>query len=159
MRIPTSITLKGRAYDIRAAGLGDAATIAAHRQRVFIEHGRGRDENLSAMADAFAVWLRRKLREGRYVGWLAEHDGVIVAGVGVLLVERPPHPAHFGPLRGYVMNAYTERMHRASGIDGCLLRLATARAQTGAAAPQPSPTGSPWHESVAVAVAADGAWS
>ena len=154
----SSIKLKGREYSIRLAGITDAAVIALHRQSVFVEHGRGRDDNLAAMADAFTVWLRRKLRERRYLGWLAEYDGTVVAGVGVLLVEWPPHPAHFGPLRGYVMNAYTERAHRGTGLDDYLLQLAAERPRPRAPA-EPQPAAPSRHESLTFADAPEVVWS
>ena len=129
MDFAKTVKLGPNTYRIREAKLGDVATIAAHRERMFVEHSHVHAGNLAGMIAAFSAWLQRKLRDGRYVGWFAEFENRIVAGIGVFLVEWPPHPAHFGPLRGYVMNAFTEPVHRGRGIDEYLMRLATRRAQ------------------------------
>ena len=124
-----TVTLGSRAYRIREVGVADVATIAAQRERMFVEHSRAYEGALAGMTAAFGAWLRRKLHEGKYIGWFAEFEHAIIGGVGVFLVEWPPHPAHFGPLRGYVMNAFTDPAHRGKGIDDYLMRLAARRAR------------------------------
>lgn len=139
-----------RAYRVRGVQAADIPVVAAHRERVFVEHAARDEGELTAMSAAFSAWLQRKLREGRYVGWLAETGGAIVAGIGVFLVEWPPHPAHFGPLRGYVMNAFTEPGHRGSGLDDYMMRLAAWHARSAAAGANASvPFEALRHESLA----------
>jgi ribosomal protein S18 acetylase RimI-like enzyme len=51
--------------------------------------------------------------------------GTVVAGIGLMLIDWPPHPAH--PLqdqRGYVLNVFVEPDYRHRGLARELMRLA-----------------------------------
>jgi Acetyltransferases len=120
----------GCGYVIRAAEATDGAAIATHRARLFIEHGYRSDASLAAMSAAFTVWVHKRLLDTSYAGWLAEFDCRIVAGTGFFFfAARAPHPSQFNPVRGYLMNAYTDPAHRSTGIAERLAQIATEHAK------------------------------
>lgn len=72
---------------------------------------------LDAMAGPFAAWLAPRLADGRYFGLMAEEDGVVIAGIGLILLDFPPHFLHpESGLRGYILNVYVEPSHRGQGL-------------------------------------------
>src|SRR5678816_4115998 len=149
----------GCGYVIRTAETTDAVTIASQRERLFVEHGHRNDAILVAMSAAFTVWVHRRLLDMSYAGWLAEFDGRIVAGIGFFSSADPaPHPSQFNPVRGYLMNAYTDPAHRNTGIAERLARVATEharRAEAGDGALPPTPFEALRHESLAFAGVAE----
>jgi len=73
--------------------------------------------DLDAMAEPFAAWLIPRLADGRYFGFVAEAGGRIVAGVGLMLLDWPPHSLHpESALRGYILNVYVEPKFRGAGL-------------------------------------------
>jgi ribosomal protein S18 acetylase RimI-like enzyme len=52
-----------------------------------------------------------------YMAWLGTaEDGRVVAGVGLWLIEWPPHLIGLAPHRGYILNVYTHPGHRRQGL-------------------------------------------
>ncbi|WP_050477732.1 GNAT family N-acetyltransferase [Herbaspirillum rhizosphaerae] len=109
---------------IRPSGIDDVELICRHREAMFREAGRD-DKTLAEMTRAFRAWLAPRLLDGSYYGFFAvEHDQV-VAGIGLMSIEWPPHPSHpQQDKRGYVLNVYVEPSHRKMGLAKMLLRLA-----------------------------------
>jgi GNAT superfamily N-acetyltransferase len=104
-------------YTLRLATLDDVPTILHQRRAMFAEMGSGTDEQLDAMTSAFAPWVREKIAQGRYRGWLVlDTSGAIVGGAGLWLMEWPPTVLEPNPLRAYMLNVYTEPAHRRHGI-------------------------------------------
>ena len=114
---------------IRPIGVGDADTVTRHRHRMFVDAGKPDDAVLRAMSDAFLPWVRTKLQAGQYFGWFAEDGGRVVSGVGMMVIEWPPHPLHVEPLRGYILNVYTEPEWRGQGLAKRLTGLAMGAAR------------------------------
>lgn len=102
--------------NIRALTLDDAALVTEHRHKMFVDAGKPDDASLRAMSEAFLPWVRAKIQMGQYFGWLMEEDGRVVSGLGMMVIEWPPHPLHLEPLRGYILNVYTEPSHRGRGL-------------------------------------------
>lgn len=102
----------------------DLDLICAHREAMFRESGRT-DEALQRMATPFRHWLAPRLDAGDYFGYvLSDHDRPI-AGIGLMLIDWPPHPAHPEQgCRGYVLNVYVEPEYRRRGIARKLMTLA-----------------------------------
>ncbi len=93
---------------IRAVRPGDAAVICSHRYRMFAENNIDRTA-LDAMREPFAAWLEPRLADGRYFGFVAEDAGAVVAGIGLILLDWPPHFLHpESGVRGYILNVYVE---------------------------------------------------
>jgi GNAT superfamily N-acetyltransferase len=105
------------AVTIRPATTADAQTIAAHRRAMFYEMGYRHAAALDAMVAAFLPWLRLRLASAEYLAWLAlAPDGAIVAGLGLWLMDWPPHMIGPGAPRGNILNVYTEPAFRRQGI-------------------------------------------
>jgi len=140
MKFSTFWVPDGCGYVIRKAETTDATAIASHRERLFIEHGYRNDAILAAMSAAFTVWVRKRMLDMSYAGWLAEFDGRVVAGIGYFFfADQAPHPSQFNPVRGYLMNAYTDPAHRNTGITKRLAQVATEHARNVAAGDPASP--------------------
>lgn len=110
----------------RMATVDDAAVIAGHRRMMFRDAGFETPDDMAAMEANFLEWVRPRLEDGRYLGWLVEDDGHVVAGAGVWLMDFPPHWMDAEPVRAYLLNFYTAPSHRGRGLAGQLLAAATA---------------------------------
>jgi GNAT superfamily N-acetyltransferase len=84
---------------------------------------------METMVANFVEWLRPKLVDGSYVGWLAEQDGRLVAGAGLWVMEWPPHFMHAEPRRAYLLNFYVAPEMRRQGLARMLLVLAVEEAK------------------------------
>ncbi len=76
---------------IRAGTIEDRAAIAAHRREMFFEMGYRDDVALDAMTAAFLVWLRQRMTDAEYLAWVAVGPDGAVAGLGLYLMDWPPH--------------------------------------------------------------------
>ncbi|MEC4594071.1 MULTISPECIES: GNAT family N-acetyltransferase [Nitrospirillum] len=105
----------------------DLDLVCRHRAAMFRESGRPEDA-IAAMATPFRDWLAPRLADGRYFGFVLEGaDGAAAAGIGLMEIDWPPHPAHPGEgRRGYVLNVYVDRTHRRRGLARQLMALAEA---------------------------------
>jgi len=114
-------------YTLRAVTASDADVVCVHRAAIVSEVGGARPSAQTADAAAFRDWLMPLLVSGDYAGWLAMSRDNVIAGVGLVLVDWPPHPAGGRDRRsGYVMNVYVEPVHRRRGV----ARLLVARTVT-----------------------------
>jgi ribosomal protein S18 acetylase RimI-like enzyme len=105
-----------RTVSFRAASIADAALIGRHRRSMFAENGVAA-ALLDAMAQPFLTWVTARLSEGRYFGYLGEDGERVVAGIGMFVMDWPPHflhPEH--DQRGYVLNVYVDPAYRRRGL-------------------------------------------
>jgi GNAT superfamily N-acetyltransferase len=116
-------------FEIRFAVLHDAELIGQQRQQMFIDAGQPDDERMAAMAEEFVPWVRQKLAEGRYIGWLASADGRMVGGAGLWLMEFPPHFLQVAPVRAYLLNFYVSPEFRGQGLAKTLLNATIEEAR------------------------------
>lgn len=101
---------------LRALDAQDLERICAQREAMFLE-ANWDAAKVAAMRAPFAQWLAERLADGRYFGCMAERGGEVVAGIGLMLLDWPPHPAHPDvPARGYVLNVYVDPAHRRQGL-------------------------------------------
>jgi GNAT superfamily N-acetyltransferase len=113
----------------RPVSLGDLDLICRHREEMFrASNAPGRsDESLRAMTASFRVWIEPRLRDGSYFGYIVEEDGAAVAGIGLMIIDWPPHPLHPSEdKRGYVLNVFVEPSHRKQGLAKMLMGLGEA---------------------------------
>jgi len=116
-------------YDLRALTTADLDIVCRHREAMFRDSGRAEDL-VTAMREPFRAWLEPRLADGRYFGWAIERGGAVAAGLGMMEIDWPPHPAH--PLearRGYVLNVYVEPAHRRRGLARRLMASAEDEAR------------------------------
>ncbi len=101
---------------IREATLADVDTIVRHRRLMFAEMGQSDPADLEAMAAAASTSVRSSLQDGSYRGWLAESDGRVVAGGGLVIFSYQPSPSEPAPRRASILNMYTEPEWRRRGL-------------------------------------------
>lgn len=102
------------AYVIRAASAADIPTIVLHRGRMFREMGTACD--YEAMAAACTRWYAEALPTGTYRGWMAEIDGRVIGGGGMIVVPWSPGPTRLNPRMAWVYNVFVDPEHRGSGV-------------------------------------------
>ena len=114
-----------QAISIRAATADDAEIITAHRRAMFFEMGFRDEKSLDAMTAACRPWVRQKMEAGEYLAWLAvEPNGSVAAGLGMWLMDWPPHMIGPGSRRANILNVYTEPAHRRQGLARRLMDVA-----------------------------------
>jgi GNAT superfamily N-acetyltransferase len=114
-------------FVIRSGAAGDSRTIVGQRRAMFREMGYRDDRELDKMCDAFEPWLARKMQTGEYLAWLAvAADGSIASGLGLWLMDWPPHMIGPGAPRGNILNVYTEPHARRLGLARLLMETALA---------------------------------
>lgn len=112
--------------DIRALDVGDLELVCRHREEMFRDAGRCEDV-LLPMTEHFRIWVKPRLLDGSYFGYAMVDGGATVAGVGLMLIDWPPHPSHpTQDKRGYVLNLFVEPAYRKRGLARELMRLAQA---------------------------------
>ncbi len=92
---------------------GDAEQVAAH--------GCYREED-AARQPGYAAWVAPRIETGRYIGWLAIQDGVVVGGAGAVLLDWGPTRANPGGQMARVVNVFTAEALRGRGMARELLR-------------------------------------
>jgi len=115
--------------EIRLATVADAEAIAQQRLRMFVDAGVAEEAAMGSMRANFVDWVRPRLENGSYVGWLVEDDGQLVAGAGLWEMDWPPHFMDAEPRRAYLLNFYVAPEMRRRGLARQLLALAVAEAR------------------------------
>src|SRR5665213_2080803 len=113
----------------RRATLADLETIAHQRLRMFLDAGLGEEAQMASMIAKFVIWVRPKLSDGTYLGWLVEQDGRPVAGSGLWVMDFPPNIRDEEPRRAYLMKFYVAPEMRRRGLAREQLALAVAEAK------------------------------
>lgn len=104
----------------------DLDLICRHREAMFQEAGFAAD-TLRTMTPHFRAWLAPRLADGSYFGFVLAEGSRSVAGIGLMLIDWPPHPAHpTQDKRGYVLNVYVDPLHRRRGLARQLMTMAEA---------------------------------
>jgi GNAT superfamily N-acetyltransferase len=103
-------------YVIRRMDVDDLDAVCQHRAAMFMEAARP-CEAVDAMREPFREWLQPKLKDGSYLGWAVDHEGAVVGGAGLILLDWPPHPLHPSEAhRGYLLNVWVDPPHRGKGL-------------------------------------------
>jgi ribosomal protein S18 acetylase RimI-like enzyme len=102
--------------DVRTLTPDDLDLICHHREAMFRESGRD-PALLQTMTAHFRPWLVPHLADGRYFGFIVSDGDKPIAGIGLMLIDWPPHPSHpEQDKRGYVLNVYVEPDYQKRGI-------------------------------------------
>lgn len=110
-------------YKIKQATIADLDTIVQHRYRMFTEMGNGDPDLLKRAAPLYVEWLRPRLLDHRYQGWLMmDSRDEVVAGVGLWLMDWPTGVVDVALHRGYVFNVWTDPAHRRIGLSRRLMQ-------------------------------------
>jgi len=94
-------------YAIRPVSVADAPVIADHRRAMFFDMGHRDRAVLDAMSGHFIPWLIPRLQTGEYLGWFATSYESVAAGIGLWLMDWPPHLIGPGIRRANIINVYT----------------------------------------------------
>jgi len=94
----------------------DIDVICDHRRHMFLDAGTAKNR-LDEMRQPFREWLTSHLRNKTYFGFIVELDAAIIASIGLMAIDWPPHPEHPEEgHRGYVLNLFVEPQYRGMGI-------------------------------------------
>ncbi|HXE09059.1 MAG TPA: GNAT family N-acetyltransferase [Acidobacteriaceae bacterium] len=111
---------------IRRATAADSELLAEQRVLMFVDAGVAEERAMGPMRENFIPWVRERLLDGRYIGWIAEEAGHAVGGAGLWVMDWPPMFLDAKPQRGYLLNFYVAPDARRRGIARELLALAVA---------------------------------
>jgi GNAT superfamily N-acetyltransferase len=108
-------------FAIRQGTLDDVETVVAHRRAMFLDMGYPEDEKMRNMCEKFRPWLVGKMQAREYLTWFAvprdlDDGGAIVAGLGLWLMDWPPHMLGPGRWRANILNVYTRPQSRRNGL-------------------------------------------
>ena len=107
---------------IRQATSDDIATLTNLRVAFFEDIGDITDEkHAAAFREATYRYLNEALPQGKFLAWVAEEDGQIIATSGLIFFEQAPTPINLVGNEGYVLNMYTLPQWRGRGIARTLL--------------------------------------
>jgi GNAT superfamily N-acetyltransferase len=110
---------------IRPGTLDDIETIVGHRRAMFHEMGNRDEAALDRVCTGFRPWLARKMQVGEYLAWFAVgEDEKIAAGLGLWLMDWPPHILGPGRWRANILNVYTQPQRRCNGLARALVEQA-----------------------------------
>ena len=110
---------------IRPATREDAEVVCAHRRAMFSDMGHRDTAAINDMAAQFLPWVERRLASGEYLAWfVVAPDESVVAGVGIWLMDWPPHMAGPGKPRANILNVYTQLEYRRQGLARRLMERA-----------------------------------
>ena len=114
---------------IRVATPADAELLGEQRVRMFDDAGVSAEAAMGPMLANFIPWVRERIANGSYVGWLVDEEGRAVGGAGLWVMEWPPHFLDAEPRRAYLLNFYVAPEMRRRGLARQLLELAVAEAK------------------------------
>ena len=109
-------------YSIRQAVIDDAKVIASHRAAMFRDMGDLSGDDVARLENAAFVYMRQMMAERRYLGWLVEREGEVVAGAGMIISQLLPRPGAIeGGAQALIANVYCEPEHRRRGLARALM--------------------------------------
>jgi len=110
-------------YRIRRATIEDAPIIARHRATMFSDMGDVSGDEAARLENASFVYIRQMMAERRYLGWLVERQGEVVAGAGLTISQLLPRPGAIdGGAQALIVNVYCEPEHRRRGLARALMK-------------------------------------
>jgi len=113
---------------IRRATPSDAALLARHRARVWVEVGEFDTEDHPHVG-VWRRWLVGALTDGRLVAWIAEEDTAPVASAWLLIAPAVPGPDSAAEHDGRVHSVWVEPSWRRRGIARALMDVMVEHAR------------------------------
>jgi GNAT superfamily N-acetyltransferase len=112
-------------FTLRPATLADLDLLVHHRRSMWSDMGRDA-RLLDIMAYAAEEYFAAAVPNESYRGWLAECDGKVVGGAGVVISAWPGNPGSTLAKRAMILNMYVERDYRRRGIARALMETVIA---------------------------------
>jgi GNAT superfamily N-acetyltransferase len=108
----------GSEFRIRAASPMDLDTLVDHRHRMWRDIRRWNPGDLDRADPDYRRWVRREMKAGRWIAFLAMADrGRVVGSGAVWLRSAQPRPGRLSrPEMPYIMSMYTEPRFRGRGV-------------------------------------------
>ncbi|MFX1508612.1 MAG: GNAT family N-acetyltransferase, partial [Promethearchaeota archaeon] len=107
---------------IRRASLDDVTTLVRFRSALFKEMGRLKEEEEKSFETACEQFFTQYIPQDRFISWIAEDNGNVVAVSGLVFFQKPPSPGNITGKEAYIMNMYTLTEWRKKGIASRLLQ-------------------------------------
>lgn len=101
--------------NIRKAAASDIDHVIRHRVAMFRDMGYRDQHQLDSMTRAAREYFNRAMPSGAYHAWVAEEEGKVVGGGGIVISDWPGHPLDPQPRRAMILNIYTEPGYRRHG--------------------------------------------
>lgn len=117
MTVQMDSAVEQQVWAVRRALPSDAEQIAAHACY--------REEDAARRA-GYAEWVRPRIGSRRYIGFFAMHEGRVIGGAGVVLLDWGPTRANPAGQMGRVANVFTDAALRGRGIATDLVARAMA---------------------------------
>lgn len=110
---------------LRRVGLWDVDVLVKQRRGMWFDMGERSRKKLDEHDRTFRRWVKRRLKNGEVVGWIAETDGGdCVAGAIVWLRPSVSEPGVRHLVRPYLLSMYTKPKWRGRGLASGILREA-----------------------------------
>src|SRR5882672_6936801 len=89
---------------------------------MFRDMGDLSGDDVARFENAAFVYIRQMMAERRYLGWLVERHGEVVAGAGIIISQLLPRPGAIeGGAQALIANVYCEPEHRRRGLARALM--------------------------------------
>jgi GNAT superfamily N-acetyltransferase len=103
-------------YVLREARPDEIATVIRHRRCMYEEMGYTDAQQLADMERSSTTFFGQAFAAGTYRGWFIEHEGVVIAGGGVIVLPFQPQVRDPRPERPFIVNVFTEPEYRRQGL-------------------------------------------
>lgn len=112
-------------YSLRLATAADTEVLVHHRVAMFLDMGLSA-ASMELTRVAARAYFSSAVADGSYQGWLAEADGKVIGGAGVVISAWPGVPGSEMAKRAMILNMFVEREYRRRGIARLLLERTIA---------------------------------
>lgn len=112
-------------YTLRPATQTDVDILVHHRYCMWRDMGRD-PQQLSMVEPAAREYFSAAVATGGYRGWIAEADGKVIGGAGIVISPWPGILGSALPQRAMILNMYVERDYRRRGIARALMETMIA---------------------------------
>jgi GNAT superfamily N-acetyltransferase len=112
-------------YSLREANLADLETLTYHRYAMWRDMGRD-PRTLETVKSVALEYFLAAIPNGTYRGWVAECDGKIVGGAGIVVSAWPGNVGSTLASRAMILNMFVEPHYRRRGIARSLMEVMIA---------------------------------
>lgn len=116
-------------FHTREATAADVEVLVHHRLGMFRDMGVPESE-VAAMEEPARAYFRRAVPAGKYVAFLTEHDGRVIAGGGIIVIDWPAGRGDHRDSKAMILNMYTEPEFRRRGLARSLMETMIAWCRT-----------------------------